>query len=166
MLRARPCTSRLALSSKKNSCVAQTRLRPRAIPRFASRAPTPPHLTLCAPAPHASHGCTRPPSCHVYPAPRAAHPAHASRRPCPRLTPRPSALRHALPTPHAALLHAASTSLHWTAASRCRVRSPTPHAAFLMYVAYVSSGYCKSRSGVVYVTMAIHVFCKCTFQMF
>jgi hypothetical protein len=33
-----------------------------------------------------------------------------------------------------------------------------------MYVAYVSSRYCKSRSGVAYVAMTIHVWCK--FQMF
>jgi hypothetical protein len=35
-----------------------------------------------------------------------------------------------------------------------------------MYVAYVSFGCCKSRSGVAYVAMAIHVCCKCMFQMF
>jgi hypothetical protein len=35
-----------------------------------------------------------------------------------------------------------------------------------MYVAYVLSGCCKSRSNVAYVLMAIHVCCKCMFQMF
>jgi hypothetical protein len=34
-----------------------------------------------------------------------------------------------------------------------------------MYVVYVSSGCCKSRSCVAYVAMAIHVCCKCMFQM-
>jgi hypothetical protein len=37
---------------------------------------------------------------------------------------------------------------------------------FQMYVVYVSSGCCKSRSGVVYVVMTIHVYCKYMFQMF
>jgi hypothetical protein len=35
-----------------------------------------------------------------------------------------------------------------------------------MYVAYVSSRSCKSKSGVAYVTMAIHVCYKYMFQMF
>jgi hypothetical protein len=35
-----------------------------------------------------------------------------------------------------------------------------------MYVAYVSSRCCKSRSGVAYVAMTIHVCYKCMFQMF
>jgi hypothetical protein len=31
---------------------------------------------------------------------------------------------------------------------------------------YVSSSYCKSRSGIAYVAMAIHLCCKYMFQMF
>jgi hypothetical protein len=38
--------------------------------------------------------------------------------------------------------------------------------AFHMYVAYVSFGCCKSRSGVAYVVMTIHVCCKYMFQIF
>jgi hypothetical protein len=38
--------------------------------------------------------------------------------------------------------------------------------AFQMYVVYVSSGCCKSRSGVAYVAMTIHVYCKYMFQMY
>ena len=38
--------------------------------------------------------------------------------------------------------------------------------AFQIYVAYISSGCYKSRSGVAYVTMAIDVCCKCMFEMF
>jgi hypothetical protein len=34
---------------------------------------------------------------------------------------------------------------------------------FQMYVVYVSSGCYKSRSGVAYVAMTIHVCCKCIF---
>jgi hypothetical protein len=37
---------------------------------------------------------------------------------------------------------------------------------FQMCVAYVLSGYCKSRSGVGDVAIAVHVYCKCMFQMF
>jgi hypothetical protein len=37
---------------------------------------------------------------------------------------------------------------------------------FHTYVAYVSSGYYKNRFDVAYVAMAIHVCCKCMFQMF
>jgi hypothetical protein len=37
---------------------------------------------------------------------------------------------------------------------------------FQIYVAYISSGCCKSRSSIVYVAMVIHVCCKCVFQMF
>jgi hypothetical protein len=37
---------------------------------------------------------------------------------------------------------------------------------FQIYVAYVLSGCCKSRSGIAYVVMVIHVYCKCMFQMF
>jgi hypothetical protein len=35
-----------------------------------------------------------------------------------------------------------------------------------MYVAYVLFECCKSRSGITYVAMSIHVCCKCVFQMF
>jgi hypothetical protein len=38
--------------------------------------------------------------------------------------------------------------------------------AFQMYVAYVSSIFCKSRSGVAYVAIATHMCCKCMFQLF
>jgi hypothetical protein len=38
--------------------------------------------------------------------------------------------------------------------------------AFQIYVAYVSFRYCKSRSGVAYVAMTIHVCCKCMFQKY
>jgi hypothetical protein len=38
-----------------------------------------------------------------------------------------------------------------------------PHVSCVsdIYIAYVSSGCCKSRSDVAYVAMAIHVCCKC-----
>jgi hypothetical protein len=38
--------------------------------------------------------------------------------------------------------------------------------AFHMYVSYVLSGCFKSRSGIVYVAMTMHVCCKYMFQMF
>jgi hypothetical protein len=37
---------------------------------------------------------------------------------------------------------------------------------FQMYVTYVSSKCCKSRFGVAYVAMAIHVYFKCMFELF
>jgi hypothetical protein len=37
---------------------------------------------------------------------------------------------------------------------------------FQMYVAYVLSGCYKSRYGVAYVAMTIHICWKCMFQMF
>jgi hypothetical protein len=37
---------------------------------------------------------------------------------------------------------------------------------FQMYVTYVSSGCCKSRSDVAYIAMTIHVRCKCIFKCF
>jgi len=37
---------------------------------------------------------------------------------------------------------------------------------FQMYIAYVLSGCCKSRSVVAYVAMTIHVCCKYMFQIF
>jgi hypothetical protein len=37
---------------------------------------------------------------------------------------------------------------------------------FQMYAAYVLSGCWKSRFGVAYIAMTIHVCCKCMFQMF
>jgi hypothetical protein len=38
--------------------------------------------------------------------------------------------------------------------------------AFQIYVAYVSLGCFKSRSAIAYVAIAIHICCKCRFQMF
>ena len=38
--------------------------------------------------------------------------------------------------------------------------------AFQIYDAYVSSGYCKSRSDVAYVAMTINLCYKCMFQLF
>jgi hypothetical protein len=40
------------------------------------------------------------------------------------------------------------------------------NSTFHMHVAYVSSGCCKSKSSISYVTMAIHVCCKGMVQMF
>jgi hypothetical protein len=38
--------------------------------------------------------------------------------------------------------------------------------AFQIYDANILFGFCKSRSGIAYIAMSIHVCCKCMFQMF
>jgi hypothetical protein len=78
--------------------------------------------------------------------PRAAHPARTLRRGHPRL-----ALRSPMLHQRALIVGAASIWAHVT--TLCFMR-------FQMYVAYVSSECCKSKSGVAYVAMAIYVCLK------
>jgi hypothetical protein len=113
----------------------------------ACRAPLASRL---APCPNASRLTLDPPramhlACASWPAIRAAC--------CPHL-----ALRS--PTP-------ASTSFHWAAASRCRYAHVVT-VCFMHFrcMLHTFNGCCKSISCVAYAAKAIHVSCKCMFQMF
>jgi hypothetical protein len=89
----------------------------------------------------------------------------ASRRAPLRLTPDPSRATH--------LAHAScwvpSPLRQWAFIGRQRRWAHVATLCFMhfqMYVTYVSSKYCKNKSGVVYIAMAIHVCCKYMFQRF
>jgi hypothetical protein len=134
------------------------------------------HLAPCVPAPcashfpkqknlaswHRTHLAPRAPRAPLRLPPRVVRPcnraSHGHTRPASHRAPRPwLTLRSCL------------TSRQLASIGRQQVDEHTLQlyiSWFQMYVTYVSSGCCKSRSGIAYVVMAIHVCCKCMFQMF
>jgi hypothetical protein len=60
-------------------------------------------------------------------------------------------------------VRATSTSLHWVVAS---IRAHIATICFLRFRCLLYSECCKSRFGIAYVAIVIHVCFKCRFEMF
>jgi hypothetical protein len=131
-------------------------LRTRLPPHLVPHAPT---RTSCLAPRAALASCAM---CHLRLALRSAAPS--AFRPGSRCAQPRSDLR-AVASSFVQASSSASTSVHWGQHVDEHICN-WMFNVFQMYVAYVSSRCCKSRSGVAYVAMTIHVCCKCMFQMF